>query len=163
MARIIKGFKCILLVFLTISLVAATILSMHYSLQENGKLVFKKEPTSNAIFKMYAYISGEVINPGMYEIYDGMRVSELIEIAGGFTDNADTEYISKEINLAKKLNDEEKIFIKSKEERYSVPSNQQSNGLISINLAPQSELETLPGVGTSTAAKIIEYRPYSSI
>ena len=60
----------------------------------------------------YANIEGEILNPGVYEISDNMRIIDLIKIAGGLTDNADTSLL----NLSKKVSDENYIKIYSKEE-----------------------------------------------
>lgn len=60
----------------------------------------------------YANIEGEILNPGVYEISDNMRIIDLIKIAGGLTDNADISLL----NLSKKVSDENYIKIYSKEE-----------------------------------------------
>ena len=49
-------------------------------------------------------------------------------------------------------------FIKSAESKVSVNSNSKNNLRVNINTANQTELETLPGIGTATALKIINYR-----
>ena len=90
---------------------------------------------------------------------------------GGLTDNADLT----NINLAYILEDGEKIYIPKKgeeppNESSAASSSDQSssysnysatstkNNKININKATQTELETIPSVGPSTALKIIEYR-----
>lgn len=113
------------------------------------------------------HIDGEVINPGIVYLLTEARVSDAIEASGGTTELAD---ISK-INLAYVLKDGQKIHIPSIYDTDSsqyiqddaginviVPDNYNSSSLVNINLATQSELETLPGVGPSTASKIIDYR-----
>ncbi|HEX9804398.1 MAG TPA: ComEA family DNA-binding protein [Candidatus Dojkabacteria bacterium] len=121
----------------------------------------------------YAFISGQVQIPGVYEIFRGETVVDLVEKAQGFSEKADLAYIHKCMNLAQKLVDEQKVYLPAVGEYNSCTSetadsqsNQSqvsSNGSISINNASQSELETLPGVGESTAMKIIENRPYETI
>ncbi len=100
---------------------------------------------------------------------NGDRIINAIEAAGGVTEKAD---LSK-VNLAFVLSDGNKIRIPSvddvnieKENYLSVDSgknviiegNGGSGGKVNINIATQTELETLTGIGPSIAAKIIEYR-----
>lgn len=119
------------------------------------------------INEIVIHIDGEVINPGIVYLPTEARVSDAIEASGGTTELAD---ISK-INLAYVLKDGQKIHIPSIYDTDSsqyiqddaginviVSDNSNSSSLVNINLATQSELETLPGVGPSTASKIIDYR-----
>lgn len=110
---------------------------------------------------IYIYVTGCVKKPGVYEVEDSARVFNVIELAGGFTKKAQMEYI----NLAEELKDGQCIHVMSKkeyEEEQKISSskgNQESgDGLININSATESQLTTLPGVGTSKAAAIISYR-----
>lgn len=109
--------------------------------------------------KIVVHIDGQVINKGVYTIDSEYRLNDLVNLAGGLTNEAD---ISK-INLAKKLTDGEKIYIYAIGE--SVKTNQESenlnseaSGKININTASKNELKTLPGIGDATADKIIQYR-----
>lgn len=106
---------------------------------------------------IYVYITGEIIKPGMYTMKDGDRVGELVDIAGGFTDNADTA----SVNLAAKLEDEGHINIESKEAASSSGPSRGSiyGGKININTASAEELdEFLPGIGKVLAGNIISHR-----
>ena len=118
------------------------------------------------------YVSGEVKNPGMYEMPAGSRAQEAIEKAGGMTLNANVN----KVNLAKKCKDGMQINVPTlsvKQAKTRVGSNQErsSSGnvsssetgqdkltIVNLNSADVGELENLPGVGQSTAQKIIEYR-----
>lgn len=127
-------------------------------------------------------IKGEVINPGVYKMEENTRVIDLINISGGFTQNA----LTININQAKKLLDEMVIVIYNKNElkeevkteyvylececpkitndgcvsketnEDKIEDNQ--NTKISINNATKEELTKLNGIGEKTAEKIIEYR-----
>lgn len=120
-------------------------------------------------------IEGQVAEPGVYEIEEGVSLIEAIEAAGGFTENADLYHVHKNMNLAKLIEDREKIYIPSIQESQLVASPASSVGLsavggsssvvgkVNINTATQAELETLPGVGPSTAEKIVQARPYLAI
>ena len=125
-----------------------------------------EEETEPSSFKVY--ITGQVNNPGVYDAFNGNRIVDIVEKAGGFTENADKE----KINLAEYVEDEQHIEIQSivKEVDKTLDSGQNisdgnesdnsknSKGLININTASQKELETLPSIGEVTAANIIEYR-----
>ena len=132
--------------------------------------------------EIMVYITGEVKNPGIYELEANSRIKDVIEEAGGLKETADIT----DINLATILQDEDKITIPTKdktmEEKQNterIQSNKQSktteksqnttsistnttgknqNTKVNINTATQTELETLPGIGPSTASKIVSYR-----
>ncbi|WDC83886.1 helix-hairpin-helix domain-containing protein [Caloramator sp. mosi_1] len=103
------------------------------------------------------YICGEVKRPGVYKIDDDKRLIDLIYIAGGFTENANSEAV----NLAIKLKDEDYIRIPAKGIKNGngevVLSNINENK-ININKATIEELKKLPRIGDSLARRIIEYR-----
>ena len=69
----------------------------------------------------------------------------------------------KDVNLAKKLEDEMKIYIPSKEDNLSNNISNESKisnstGKININTATKDELKTLPGIGDGRADEIIRFR-----
>ncbi|MEJ8751255.1 helix-hairpin-helix domain-containing protein [Lagierella sp. ICN-221743] len=115
--------------------------------------------TDNKPKDIYVHIDGEVVNPGLYKLTTEDRVNDLLIIAGGATDKASL----KDINLAKKLEDEMKIYIPSKEENLTNEVHGQSEvssstGKINLNTANKDELKTLPGIGDSRADEILRYR-----
>lgn len=112
---------------------------------------------------IYVHIFGEVKKPGLYKIKEKERLASLIELAGGFTEKANKDYN----NLAKKLEDEEKIYIPSidenvedldKRHKIDTPISKKESNKININLASEDELLTLRGIGKNKAKQIIEYR-----
>ena len=120
--------------------------------------------------KIFVYIGGAVEKPNVYKLEEGSRIKDLVEIAGGFSDNAE----SKNINLAQKLNDEDYIYVYSIEESEidsnissEVNSSIRKDGCININKATVEELKSIDGIGEVRASKIIEYReengPYKNI
>ena len=112
------------------------------------------------------HITGQVKIPGIIELEYGARISDAIEKAGGLTEFASL----KNVNLAYKLEDGQKLYIPTTEE--DVESVLMENGeniiqntnlsgkskMININKANESELEEIPGVGPSMASKIVNYR-----
>ncbi len=120
------------------------------------------------ISKIIVDINGAVKNPGIYELEEGMRVNDVIEAAGGLTDEADTDYVSKNINKARIVSDEEKLYIpKIGDDLSSLEQNNDSgsiyisavpNGKINLNTATKQQLVTLKGIGDTFAQRIIDYR-----
>lgn len=109
-------------------------------------------------------IGGAVKRPGVYPVVAGQRVYELVDKAGGLTEEADLTFFDKSINRAQKLNDQVKIYIPFKKaEQLLHPVETYSTSLISINSSGISELESLPGIGEVTAKKLVDNRPYSTI
>ena len=112
----------------------------------------------------YVDISGEVNKPGVYKVTNETRLFEVIEMAGGLTENADPD----SLNRAEKVTDGEKIIVLSYEEsseREKSSSSVPDYGLtsdegdkVNINTADSSELQTIPGIGPAKAQSIIDYR-----
>ena len=111
-----------------------------------------EEPVEMMEENIYVYVCGAVNMPGVYELREGSRVYEAIEMAGGFLEEAAKEAI----NQAQVLKDEMKLYIPTMEE-ISIQENS-SSGKVNINTATKEELMTIPGVGTAKADQIISYR-----
>ena len=121
---------------------------------------------------IYVDVGGAVMDPHVVCIPKDSRVFEAVSAAGGVDVNAETKYI----NMAAICNDGEKLYIPTSSEVESgayKPENMvddkvlDSNfntdtgsysGLININTASSSELQTLTGIGPSMATRILEYR-----
>lgn len=114
--------------------------------------------------KIYVHIEGCVHNPGVMEVEQGTRIYELIELAGGETEEADFS----KINLASVVKDEQKVVVPAKvvyeeetnksDSNIKINSSNFKNMLVNINTATKEELETLNGIGSSMAKRIIDYR-----
>ncbi len=106
---------------------------------------------------IYVDIKGQVHNPGVYKVEKSSRLFQVINLAGGITVDADRLTY----NLSMKLRDEQVIYIPSINEEYpmiTVVIDNDQNGIININTATLQQLDTLPGVGPTTAQNIIDYR-----
>lgn len=122
--------------------------------------------------KVMVHISGQVENPGIVELDYGKRLIDAVESLGGLTLEADMD----RINLAKKLQDEEKIYIPKVGEVLDETtldiinssatgvedeiSEKNSNTLdtIDINFCSKEELCSSPGIGDVISTRILEYR-----
>lgn len=143
-------------------------------------------PTTEAVQQTalcYVHICGAVASPGVYEMEPGARVFQVVEQAGGFTEDAAGEYL----NLAREVEDGMQIIVPSEEEVEEweqvrrgdfidtggvIPElgdNQGtvSDGRVNLNTATKAELMTLSGIGEVRAEEIIRYRedrgPFSRI
>ncbi len=118
--------------------------------------------------KIVIHITGEVEEEGVIELEKGARISDAIEEAGGTTEEADLS----NVNLAYSLSDGQKVKIPNINEKDEeiivveekagdniiIEGNKSKEEKININKAAQTEIETLPEIGPSTALKIITYR-----
>lgn len=120
----------------------------------------------------YIHLCGAVAQPGVYRVKAGTRLYEVLELAGGFAENACQTLV----NLAGSVADGSMVYIPSMEEVESgsyvqnnpvesgggtygsAAAGQESDGLININTADALELCKLPGIGTTRAEAIIAYR-----
>jgi competence protein ComEA len=112
-------------------------------------------------------VAGAVHQPGVYEFVEGDRVIDAIEKAGGPMPKADLSLL----NLAAPLADGTQILVpKAGPPGASIPGGGapgSAGGLLNINAASATELETLSGIGEVLAATIVEYRdqngPFASV
>ena len=106
-------------------------------------------------------ISGEVINPGLYRLVGDVRINDALIRAGGLNVKADRDWVAKNLNLAEKLMDGQKIFIPKIGEvlgNIQFSNSNSQDKTVRINSATVEQLDTLSGVGPSIAKKIIDYR-----
>ena len=128
----------------------------------DDSLDVEDESINNSIKKVY--ISGEINNPGVYEIREEQRLEDLIKEAGGLTNEAD----DRNVNLAQRLEDQMKIYIPNINEenllentdrnQEALPVSNMDSSLVNINTANKDELMSLPNIGDKRADSIIEYR-----
>jgi competence protein ComEA len=117
--------------------------------------------------EIYAHICGAVVSPGVYRTVSGARVCDLIELAGGLSENAAGDYI----NQAEPVADGQRVYIPNKKETENLTASElmsgndkadeeagDASGLVNINTADAESLMTLPGIGQAKANSIISYR-----
>jgi len=166
----IKNNKLIL-IFISILVLSAVGYGILYINEEKNEIKFEEvvepveeiqEPVVVEKFKIYIDVSGEVVSPGLYELDEGSRINDAINVAGGITNDACLD----NVNLAYILSDGMKITIPKKSKNLSyietpvifTGASNDSQQLININTATMEELCKLDGVGESTAKKIINFR-----
>jgi len=126
-------------------------------LPEQESLVeLAERPDNDVETAILADVKGEVKRPGVYEANHGVRVVDIIEKAGGFTENADEN----QINLAQIVHDEMVIIVPKIGEESSVPVSAEQSGSdkIKINQASKEEIEQLNGIGPAKAQAIVDHR-----
>lgn len=177
--------KRTLLILIMISVILGSVIFIIYKNNQNDKEevveIFKedtkeqdkKEEENTSIKKITVDIKGMVNNPGVYEVDSDSRVNDVIALAGGLKEGADTS----NINLAKIVSDEMTIIVYSTEEVLEkfkqevcicncpyiandacIGEDSDDNNLININTASIEELTTLTGIGDVKAEAIIKYR-----
>lgn len=108
-------------------------------------------------------IGGAVVNPGVYHVAKDTRLYEVIDMAGGLMEDADTD----SVNRASFVEDGQKIIIPEKGSEtpggisYMTGGTAEGitqEGMVNINTASLDELKTLNGIGDVIAERIIEYR-----
>lgn len=121
--------------------------------------------------ELYIHLCGAVKKAGVYKGKQGDRVCDLLEKAGGFSEEASTDYV----NLAREVVDGEKIYIptllevkEAKEAGSESPMLMDTQAevelsptkvtLVNINTASKAELMSLSGIGEAKALAIMEYR-----
>ena len=119
-----------------------------------------KPPEGNAPPEEGCAISiyGAVENPGTYELIPGDTIRELITMAGGYAEWADTDAVDLSMPLNKGTKE---VIIPYTPEYLPPPKPLKPDEVefpININTAGALELQALPGIGPALAKRIVEYR-----
>ena len=122
-----------------------------------------------AAARLVVDVEGAVVDPGVHEVAAGGRVADAIAAAGGYSTEVDIAAAAGALNLAEPLTDGQKIRVPARGDSASLPDSVTpapggvATGPVDINHASVDELDTLPGIGPVTAAKIIAARPFATI
>src|SRR5260221_521286 len=120
-------------------------------------------------------VSGAVQNPGVYHLSVGARVEDALIASGGLSQNADRNWVDRNLNKAAKLIDGQKVYVPIQQSNVLGANNlattvnvaqsytSSDSILINIKSASLSDLDVLQGIGPVYAQKIIDQRPYSDI
>ncbi len=103
--------------------------------------------------RVVAQVAGAVASPGLVTLGRGSRVADAVTLAGGPLPEADLDAV----NLARRVEDEERILVPRKGDR--------ATRLLDLNRATRAQLIALAGIGEKTADRIIESRtgtPFAS-
>ncbi len=115
-------------------------------------------------------IAGAVKKPGVYQLPGGARLKDALTKANGLSNDVDFLYFSRNVNMARLIEDQEKIYIPSKYDSQldalspsRTPNSTASSLKVNLNTAEGDTIEGLPGIGPTLSNKIIEARPYTQV
>jgi competence protein ComEA len=180
--------EIILLIIAVIITISSLVLYIKNTQENSGQETFVDDQSGQILpEKIFVDVSGAVKKPNFYQINFGARIKEVVDKAGGLSNDADVMFFNRNFNLARIVTDQEKIYIPSITEINNgifvqnqlvldyispvadvvnnTPTTNAStdNQLISLNFATIEELDQLPGIGQVTANKIITGRPYTTL
>lgn len=117
-------------------------------------------PAADAV----VYVVGAVARPGLYHLADGARINDAVHAAGGMRADADVAAV----NLAARTNDGDEIVVPMLGEatpsaygaraRSSRSRVSKTHAIVDVNTASAQMLATVPGIGTTVAARIVQIR-----
>ena len=125
----------------------------------------RRAPSSPSTERATVYVVGAVSRPGLYQLGTDARVDDALRAAGGFTPGADPAGV----NLAAHVTDGEEIFVPLLGETTRIASSvkrtrsprmrtAKTHAIVDVNSASAQALASVPGIGATVAARIVEIR-----
>ena len=125
----------------------------------------RRAPSPPTAERATVYVVGAVARPGLYQLGVDARVDDALRAAGGFTPGADPAGV----NLAAHVNDGDEIFVPLLGEATRIASSvkrtrsprtrtAKTHAIVNINSASAQTLASVPGIGATVAARIVEIR-----
>jgi len=132
----------------------------------------RQDPSAaGAALPLLVDVTGAVQHPGVYRLPAGSRAIDAIQAAGGFGPDVDAAAVDASLNLAAAVADGSKIHVPRRGEAGAPAATAQPDpgsqggsasgaggSTIDLNMATAEQLDTLPGIGPATAAKILASR-----
>lgn len=118
--------------------------------------------TTTPADELYVHVTGAVNRPGLVRVPQGSRVVDAVEAAGGLADGAEPAGV----NLARRVQDGEALRVPLVGEPVEAAPGESAaagggaapGGLVDLNRAAASQLETLPRIGPALAQRIVDWR-----
>jgi competence protein ComEA len=106
---------------------------------------------------LVVHVVGAVRRPGLYRLREGSRIADAVARAGGATRRADVSLV----NLAAPVVDGAQVVVPRRAPAGAAGSGAAATapaGPLHLNTATLEQLDELPGIGPSTAQKILDFR-----
>lgn len=117
-------------------------------------LAAEPDETQTNVAVWYVDVKGAVQKPGVYPAKEGMRVQDVINLAGGLRQGADEQ----QVNLAQLVTDEMVIAVPHMNESVTMAQTNSTTARVNLNTATKEELMQLKGIGEKKAEAIIALR-----
>ena len=139
-----------------VAVVAAVVLGMRLLGHESApaRTYAPVRPAAAAEPRVVVDVVGAVQRPGLYRLATGSRVADAVAAAGGVTPRADRVGV----NLAAPVSDGQQVLVPVRGAVGAAGASTSSTGPVSLSAATPEQLDALPGIGPTTAAKIVAYR-----
>jgi competence protein ComEA len=109
---------------------------------------------------LVVHVVGSVRRPGLYRLREGARIADAVARAGGATKRADVSLV----NLAAPVVDGAQVVVPRRAAATAAGGGAgeaaagQPAGPLHLNTATLEQLDALPGIGPTTAQKILDFR-----
>jgi competence protein ComEA len=155
LAEQVERYRWLIVALFSVPLVAGIVFLVDKRGDEDEPLVISQ--SSQPLTDLRVYVTGAVMNPGVYPVAENSRWADAVVTAGGFAEDANPEAI----NLARRVEDEDHIVVPRVGETAVAGAGQ--NPLVNINTASESELMSLPGIGEVRARGIVLSRTQTGL